>query len=78
MDESTAKLVKLSIDDTAEEVTEESCLKWGLPLIEIYKISLKFFKGKIWRKNILWKIRDVFFHGQISLEKLCTLATRIT
>lgn len=45
MDKSTAKMVKLSIDETAEEVSEENCMKWGLPLLEIYKLSLKFYKG---------------------------------
>lgn len=43
---SSAKFAKLSIDETGEEASEENSLKWGLPLVEIYKLSLKFYKGK--------------------------------
>ena len=46
MDKNTSKLSTLLIDDTAEEATEEDCVKWGLPLVDIYKLSLKFYKGK--------------------------------
>lgn len=46
MDKNTTNLAKLSIDEMAEEASEENCLKWGLPLVDIYKISLKFYKGK--------------------------------
>lgn len=44
MDNST-NFSKLSLDETAEEASEDNCLKWDLPLLEIYKLSLKFFKG---------------------------------
>lgn len=38
------KLDKIDIADQAEEATEAD-LKWGLELTEIYKLSLKFYKG---------------------------------
>lgn len=42
MEESTEKLLKF---DTGVEASEDECLKWGFPLLEIFKISMKFFKG---------------------------------
>lgn len=45
MEESTEKLLKLSMDETGVEASEDECLKWGFPLLEIFKISMKFFKG---------------------------------
>lgn len=46
MEKNTLKVAALKIDETAEEADEKDCLKWGLPLVEIYKLSLKFYKGK--------------------------------
>lgn len=46
MEKSTLKVAALSIDETAEEANEEDCIKWGLPLVDIYKLSLKFYKGR--------------------------------
>ncbi|CRL03903.1 CLUMA_CG017025, isoform A [Clunio marinus] len=46
MEKTCEKLSNLSIDETAEEASEHDCLKWGLPLNEIYKLSLKFYKDK--------------------------------
>lgn len=45
MEKTTSKLSTLLIDDIAEEATEENCEKWGLQLSDIYKLSLKFYKG---------------------------------
>jgi hypothetical protein len=45
------KLAKLSIDEMAEEASEEG-MKWGVPLQEMYKLSTKFYKG--------WKICSDF------------------
>lgn len=45
MKENTEKLLKLKIDETATEANEDDCLKWGLPLPEIFKLSMKFYKG---------------------------------
>lgn len=44
-DKSVEKLAKLSIDEMAEEASEDG-MKWGLPLHEIYKLSTKFYKGE--------------------------------
>lgn len=46
MDKTKERLAKLSIDETGEEMKEKDCVKWDLPLVEIYKLSLKFYKGK--------------------------------
>lgn len=46
MDKSNENMGQVSIDETADEATEADCMKWGLPLAEIYKLSLKFYKGK--------------------------------
>lgn len=46
MDKNKERLAKLSIDETGEELREEECMKWGLPLVDIYKLSLKFYKGE--------------------------------
>lgn len=46
MEKNTSKMEKLSLDESAEEASDENCLKWGVPLLEIYKLSLKFYKGK--------------------------------
>lgn len=46
MEKTKERQAKLSIDETGEEMKEEDCIKWGLPLLEIYKLSLKFYKGK--------------------------------
>lgn len=32
--------------EIAEEASEQDCIKWGVPLVEIYKLSLKFYKGR--------------------------------
>lgn len=45
------KLSKLTIDEMGQEVLEDNCLKWDLPLNEIYKLALKFYKGKISKVN---------------------------
>lgn len=31
--------------DIAEEAVEENQMKWGMQLAEIYRLSLKFYKG---------------------------------
>lgn len=47
MEKNTSKPSALLLDDAAEEAIEENCMKWGMPLVDIYKLSLKFYKGKI-------------------------------
>lgn len=37
---------KIAIDEMGQEVFEESCMKWDLPLSEIYKLAMKFYKGE--------------------------------
>ena len=38
---------------TAEEAVEENQMKWGMQLSDIYRLSLKFYKGKFDRKKSL-------------------------
>lgn len=45
MENLVSKLDKVDINDQAEEATEDGELKWGMELKEIYKLSLKFYKG---------------------------------
>lgn len=45
MDNIVTKLDKVGIEDIAEEAKEDGDLKWGMDLTEIYKLSLKFYKG---------------------------------
>lgn len=41
------KLSKLTIDTMGRpDVNEQDCLKWELPLNEIYRLALKFYKGE--------------------------------
>lgn len=53
MEENTEKLLKLSMNEAAVGVNEDECLKWGFPLLEIFKISMKFYKGvqKVFKKK---------------------------
>lgn len=46
MDSLITKLDKVGFEDRVEEAKEDSNLKWGMDLSEIYKLSLKFYKGK--------------------------------
>jgi hypothetical protein len=45
MENLVSKLDKIEMSDPAEEATEDADLKWGMDLTEIYKLSLKFYKG---------------------------------
>lgn len=46
MESLITKLDKVDLEDRVEEAKEDSHLKWGMDLTEIYKLSLKFYKGK--------------------------------
>lgn len=45
MESLTQKLDKVGITEHAEEALEDGELKWGMDLTELYKLSLKFYKG---------------------------------
>lgn len=45
MENLVTKLDKINMSDEAEEAVEDVDLKWGMNIIEIYKLSLKFYKG---------------------------------
>lgn len=45
------KFSKLDVSEMGREVHEDDCLKWELPLNEIYRLALKFYKGELWKKN---------------------------
>lgn len=42
----TLKSQESTITEMGQEVFEENCLKWDLPLNEIYKLAMKFYKGE--------------------------------
>lgn len=45
MENLISKLDKVDISEKAKEALEDGELKWGIELTEIYKLSLKFYKG---------------------------------
>lgn len=46
MENLITKLDKVGLEDRVEEAKEDGQFKWGMDLFEIYKLSLKFYKGK--------------------------------
>jgi hypothetical protein len=40
-----SNLKKMSIDEVAVEAGDDNEMKWGMNLHEVYKLSLKFYKG---------------------------------
>ena len=46
MENLITKLDKVGLEDRVEEAKEDVHVKWGMDLSEIYKLSLKFYKGK--------------------------------
>lgn len=74
MENLVSKLDKIDIHDQAEEATEAD-LKWEMELTEIYKLSLKFYKGDdkeffLLTKKV-FKLNVIIIKFQTSPEKLC-------
>jgi hypothetical protein len=43
--ENITKLDKVGLEERSEVAKDEDNSKWGMDLTEIYKLSLKFYKG---------------------------------
>ncbi|KAG5672164.1 hypothetical protein PVAND_002317 [Polypedilum vanderplanki] len=78
MENLATNIGKLSVDETGQEASEQNEMKWGMQLVEIYRLALKFYKDKAgkavhlsYEDNLkLVALTMQASHGPISQQKL--------